>query len=130
LSAWINSGWGRAWSRAVRTDGVSQSNISAKKLRRMPVPLPPLQRQQEILSRLGDLSRFADVIEARIQRAEVRANELADAILAKAFNGELVPTEAELARREGRDYEPASALLERIRPHRQARQLEGGVGEI
>lgn len=36
-------------------------------------------------------------------------------ILAKAFRGELVPTEAELARREGRDYEPASALLERIK---------------
>jgi type I site-specific restriction endonuclease len=34
---------------------------------------------------------------------------------AKAFRGELVPTEAELARREGRAYEPASALLQRIR---------------
>jgi hypothetical protein len=36
------------------------------------------------------------------------------AVLTKAFRGELVPTEAELARRDGRDYEPASALL-RIR---------------
>jgi hypothetical protein len=35
-------------------------------------------------------------------------------ILAKAFRGELVPTEAELARRAGREYEPASVLLERI----------------
>jgi hypothetical protein len=31
-----------------------------------------------------------------------------------------VPTEAELARAEGRDYEPASALLERIRMEREA----------
>jgi type I restriction enzyme S subunit len=31
----------------------------------------------------------------------------------------LVPTEAELARREGRDYEPASALLQRIRAERE-----------
>jgi type I restriction enzyme S subunit len=38
--------------------------------------------------------------------------------LAKSFRGELVPTEAELARREGRDYEPASALLNRIRVER------------
>jgi len=37
------------------------------------------------------------------------------AALAKAFRGELVPTEAELAREEDRDYEPASALLERLR---------------
>jgi len=29
-----------------------------------------------------------------------------------------VPTEAELARREGRDYEPASVLLERIKAQR------------
>lgn len=40
--------------------------------------------------------------------------------MAKAFRGELVPTEVELARREGRDYEPASELLERIQAHRRA----------
>ena len=44
-----------------------------------------------------------------------RADKITQAILAKAFRGELVPTEAELARQEGRDYEPASALLARIR---------------
>jgi type I restriction enzyme S subunit len=36
-----------------------------------------------------------------------------------AFRGELVPTEAELARREGREYEPASVLLERIKKERE-----------
>ena len=33
----------------------------------------------------------------------------------------MVPTEAELARSEGRDYEPAGALLERILVERRAR---------
>ena len=37
---------------------------------------------------------------------------------ARAFPGELVSTEAELAAREGREYEPASVLLERIRAER------------
>jgi hypothetical protein len=37
-----------------------------------------------------------------------------------AFRGELVPTEAELARLEGREYEPASVLLERICAQRAA----------
>ena len=46
-------------------------------------------------------------------------------MLAKAFRGELVPTEAELARAEGRDYEPASALLERIRAERAAAPTSG-----
>jgi type I restriction enzyme S subunit len=35
--------------------------------------------------------------------------------LAKAFRGELVPTEAELARQQGRPYESAKELLARIR---------------
>ena len=53
--------------------------------------------------------------------------KITQAILAKAFRGELVPTEAELARQEGRDYEPASALLERIRASRNgAAQGTGG----
>ena len=40
---------------------------------------------------------------------------LTQAVLAKAFRGELVPTEAELARRENRPYESAGELVERIR---------------
>jgi type I restriction enzyme S subunit len=44
-----------------------------------------------------------------------RVESVTQAILAKAFRGELVPTEAEVARQEGRSYEPASALLARIR---------------
>jgi hypothetical protein len=37
----------------------------------------------------------------------------------EVFRGELVPTVAELARQEGRQYEPASVLLERIRAERE-----------
>ncbi len=45
-------------------------------------------------------------------------DKLQQSILAKAFRGELVPTEAELARQEGRAYEPAAVLLERISAER------------
>jgi type I restriction enzyme S subunit len=45
---------------------------------------------------------------------------LAQAVLAKAFRGELVPTEADLARHDGRACEPADQLLERIRAERAA----------
>jgi len=58
---------------------------------------------------------LADRIEAKVAAAKKKADGLTQAVLAKAFRGELVPTEAELARREGRDYEPAEKLLERIR---------------
>lgn len=58
---------------------------------------------------------LADKAEERVARARAAADKLEQAVLAKAFRGELVPTEAELARRERRDYEPAAALLERVR---------------
>lgn len=49
-----------------------------------------------------------------------RVEKLTQAILAKAFRGELVPSEAELARREGSDYDPASAVLARNRAERES----------
>jgi type I restriction enzyme S subunit len=74
----------------------------------------------EIVRRVDALFQLADRVEKRVSAATARADKLTQAILAKAFRGELVPTEAELARQEGRDYEPASALLERIRAEREA----------
>jgi hypothetical protein len=54
----------------------------------------------------------------------VSADKLAHSILAKAFRGELVLAEAELARREGREYEPASVVLERIRAEKEPIMLK------
>ena len=60
------------------------------------------------------LFALADKLEARLRDAQAHIDKLTPSLLARAFCGELVPTEAELARREKRDYESASALLERI----------------
>jgi type I restriction enzyme S subunit len=64
------------------------------------------------------LLKFAEAIEQHLLKATAQADKLTQSILSKAFRGELVPTEAELARREGREYEPASVLLERIKKER------------
>lgn len=74
------------------------------------------------------LFALADSIERRVAAAIARTDKVPQAILAKAFRGELVPTEAELARAEGRDYEPASVLLDRIRKEREAAGPTGGRG--
>jgi type I restriction enzyme S subunit len=84
------------------------------------VLLPPLAEQHEIVRRVDALFALADKIEARLAAVTSRVEKITQAILAKAFRGELVPTEAELARAEGRDYEPASVLLERMRAAREA----------
>jgi type I restriction enzyme S subunit len=84
-------------------------------MERLPVALPPLSEQLEIVRRVENLFALADRVEARFAEGQERVDSITQAILAKAFRGELVPTEAELASREGRAYESASELLTRIR---------------
>jgi len=100
--------------------GISDSgvNLTQEKFLDLSIALPPVTEQQEIVRRVEALFRTADALEARYLKAKEHVDKLAQSILNKAFKGELMPTEAELARHEGRDYEPASALLERIRQER------------
>jgi type I restriction enzyme, S subunit len=97
--AWINSPWGRQWARAVRTDCVSQSNVNAAKLKRLPLPAPPRDEQEEIVRRMDALFRVADVVERRLAGAWNAVQGLPRTILERALRGELVPGEAEVARR-------------------------------
>jgi hypothetical protein len=105
----------RRTGRIKITMGVAQPKVSLERFRRIAIPLPPIEEQGEITRRVATLLRLGDAVEHRVRSATLRANKLTQSILAKAFRGELVPTEAELARREGRDYEPLSVLLERIK---------------
>jgi type I restriction enzyme S subunit len=108
---------GQFWQEQLRRvmEQTTRNQVSVTKQVEFLLLVPPVAEQYEIVRRLEALFRLADAIEKRVAAATARAEKLTQAILAKAFRGELVPTEAELARREGRFYEPASALLERIR---------------
>jgi type I restriction enzyme, S subunit len=92
--------------------------ISQPDLCSIVVPLPPLPEQHEIVRRIGALFVLADKIEARVTAATARADKLIQATLAKAFRGNLVPTEAELAEFEGREFETAHELLDRVHGER------------
>jgi type I restriction enzyme S subunit len=121
--------------------GTSDSgvNLTQGKLLALEISLPTVDEQREIVRRVGSLFKLADAIEKRVAAATARAEKVTQAILAKAFRGELVPTEAEMARRDRRDYEPAAALLERIRSEsagtdtradgRQRRATPGGAAK-
>jgi type I restriction enzyme, S subunit len=95
--------------------GSTMDNLNQKLFAAMPLSLPPPDKQEEIVRRVQRLFELANAVENRVVAVGLRGDKLTQSILAKAFRGELVPTEAELARREGRDYEPASVLLERIK---------------
>jgi type I restriction enzyme S subunit len=115
LNLCLNTSYAREFCASVKTDGVSQSNINAQKLGTFEVPFCHPAEQQEIVRRVADLFSLADKIEARFKVVQRQVDRLPQSVLAKAFRGELVPTEAELAEREGRSYESATQLLSRVR---------------
>ncbi len=127
LNLCLNTNYAREFCQRVKADGVSQSNINAQKLGRFEIPFCSLEEQQEIVERAGKLLALADRIEERYQGAKKQVDNLTPSILAKAFRGELVPTEAELAAREGRDYESAAQLLQRIDPSATKRSPRGAL---
>jgi len=102
--------------------GVTREGLNYGQVRNFIIPVPPLDEQQEIVRRVEAMFKLADTVEKRVETAILRAEKLTQTILAKAFRGELVPTEAELARREGRSYEPASNLLARIKAERESKE--------
>lgn len=85
VNYWLNSAWGRSWARAVKTDGVSQSNINATKLGSMPIPLPSIEEQREIIRRTRQLLATARDISCRLESASQKIDEMAQALLFKLF---------------------------------------------
>lgn len=69
------------------TSGVN--NINSKEIQELNVPLIPLKKQKEIVSRIESLFAKADTIEKRYQTLKEKINNLPQAILHKAFKGEL-----------------------------------------
>lgn len=90
LNYFMNTSQVRTWCNEVKSDGVSQSNINAKKLGDLGIPLPPLQEQQEIVAHIETLFAKADNIESSYQVLKAKIDTLPQAILHKAFKGELV----------------------------------------
>ena len=86
-----------------------------------PIPLPPLPEQHRIVAEIETQFTRLDASVAALRRAQANLKRYRASVLKAACEGRLVPTEAELARSEGRDYESACILLERIVADRRAR---------
>lgn len=90
LTYCLNSPAGRNYCWRVKTDGVSQSNFNAKKLAAFQLPLPTVEEQQEIVRRIETAFAWLDRVTAEHANASRLLPKLDQAILAKAFRGELV----------------------------------------
>jgi type I restriction enzyme S subunit len=82
------------------------------------VPIAPLAEQRRVLAALEERLSKLDATVAALERVRARLPMYRSAVLQAACEGRLVPTETELARIEGREYESADALLEQVRASR------------
>ena len=82
--------------------------------------LPPLPEQRRIVAEIEKQFTRLDASVDGLKRAQANLKRYRASVLKAACEGKLVPTEAELARTEGRDYEPADQLLKRILAERRA----------
>ncbi|MBB4143123.1 restriction endonuclease subunit S [Rhizobium rhizoryzae] len=88
------------------------ASISKSKLSAMTVPVPPFEEAIEIVRRIESAFAKIDRLAKEAKRALELVGRLDEAILAKAFRGELVPQDE--------NDEPAEHLLARIRAEREA----------
>ncbi|TWI83273.1 type I restriction enzyme S subunit [Lacibacter cauensis] len=105
LSIWLQSPIAQRFIQKTILSA-AQGKLALGRVEVFPIPLPPIQEQNEIVRKVEELFHFADSIEARYQKAKAWFDKLPQAILAKAFRGELVPQDE--------SDEPASELLKRI----------------
>ncbi|WP_437724050.1 restriction endonuclease subunit S [Sorangium sp. So ce861] len=104
-----------------RTGGVAQQKISLEKFRTILIPVPPLMEQGRIVAAVEQELSSIDSGVRSLERVLVNIDRFRAAILEAACEGRLVPTEAELARKEGREYESGDVLLRRILAERRVR---------
>lgn len=86
--------------------GIDMPGLNLADVRRVPIPLPSLEEQAEVVRRVDSLVSLATSIGDRLEIARFRVDRLISALLAKAFRGELVPQDP--------SDEPATVLLERV----------------
>ena len=81
LNFYLNTAIGMAKIRKYRTPGVSQSNINAQNLRRIPIPLPPIDMQIALMDRIFLFEKAEDDLSIKIKKSK----DLQKALINKVF---------------------------------------------
>ena len=101
-----------------RHRGTTIAGVTKKQLSELVFPLSPLPEQHRIVTKIEELFTQLDAGVGALTNTKAQLKRYRQSVLKSACEGRLVPTEAELARAEGRDYEPADVLLARIQKER------------
>lgn len=110
---YLNSSYGREWITSVVTQTAGQANVNGTKLGELAIPLPPILEQLKIIELISKLHQEHEVRSKSILEGLAHTESQRKNIIKDAFSGKLVEQDP---------YdEPASALLERIKAEREAR---------
>ncbi|WP_437877881.1 restriction endonuclease subunit S [Sorangium sp. So ce513] len=125
LPRWIATVWNSPQVRdlieSMAATSAGQYNVSLGNLNGLPIPIPPVVEQNEVVRILKGSIASVEHLETLIGDMLEQVHTLDRAILAKAFRGKLVPQDP--------NDEPASVLLERLRAEREQNgKLTNGAG--
>jgi type I restriction enzyme S subunit len=96
------------------TKGTTRPRINLNHVRSVRLPVPPRAEQDRIVAEIEKQFTRLDAAVAALKRVQANLKRYRAAVLKAACEGRLVPTEAALARKEGRSYETGEQLLARI----------------
>jgi type I restriction enzyme S subunit len=89
LLSWAANSLGGPWCERNGKQSVNLASISLKRIRLMPVPVPPLDAQAPLVLRLEDLHERSARLDAVIDGQLARGAALRRSLLASAFSGKL-----------------------------------------
>lgn len=110
--------------------GVGRPRLGLNLFRTLRFPLAPVDEQLRVLDEVGSYLSRLEAAVASLDRAQAKLKAYRASVLKAAVEGRLVPTEAELARKEKRDFEPADVLLRRILAERRRRWEQAELAKL
>ncbi len=105
--SWYGNSRGYEYFLARGKQTTNLASINKSVLSALPVAVPPVEEQAEIVRRVQELFQFASRMDRNCSSATANVGALTPSALARAFRGELVP--------QNPNDEPASELLARLR---------------
>lgn len=91
----------------------SIAHLGAKRFAEMELSIPPIDEQRRIVDEIEKQFTRLDAAVVALERVKASLKRYRASVLKAACEGRLVPTEAELARREGRSFESGEELMRR-----------------
>jgi type I restriction enzyme S subunit len=122
LSQFLQSPTITNWLEGTSKATAGQYNVKVSTCREIPISLPSIVEQTQIVQEIESRLSVCDKMEQSITESIAKAEALRQSILKKAFEGKLLsPAEIDLCKKEA-DYEPASVLLEKIKAEKLAKE--------